>query len=203
MFHLNHLPNPIPDEHLVHYLRRHIITLIPLILGYLLLISAPFVAIWYVNVYQPTLLDHRIMGPVLVLGGSAFFLFAWLFLFQAFMDYYLDIWIVTSRRILSIEQTGLFSRTVSELRLYRIQDVTATITGPLHTIFGYGDVEIQTAGEKLHFTFEDIPSPNGIAKSILELSEADRREHLDDAVEDFAMADRAHKKQAPPHISPS
>lgn len=190
MFHLDHLPNPIPDEHLVHFLRRHVITLIPLILGYILLLSAPFFAIWYVNMYQPAILDQPVAGPMIVLGGTAFFLYAWLFLFQAFMDYYLDIWVVTNRRILSIEQTGLFSRTVSELRLYRIQDVTSTITGPLHTVFGYGDVEIQTAGEKTRFTFEDIPQPNAIAKSILELSEIDRREHLDDAVEDFGMPDK-------------
>lgn len=193
MFHLDHLPNPIPDEHLVHFLRRHVITLIPLIAGYAVLISAPFITLWYANTYQPAILEGRVLGPAVVLGGSAFFLFAWLFLFQAFMDYYLDIWIVTNRRILSIEQTGLFSRTVSELRLYRIQDVTSTVTGPLHTVFGYGDVEIQTAGEKLHFVFEDIPQPNIIAKSILELSEIDRRGHLDDAVEDFAMADKASK----------
>jgi len=196
MFHLDHLPNPIPDEHLVHFLRRHVITLIPLILGYLFLLLTPFLAIWYVSVYQPTLLSQPLLGPSIVLGGTAFFLFAWLFLFQAFMDYYLDIWIVTNRRILSIEQTGLFSRTVSELRLYRIQDVTSTITGILHTVFGYGYVEIQTAGERTRFTFEEIPQPNAVAKSILELAEVDRREHLDDAVEDFGMPDKLRKKEA-------
>lgn len=194
MFHLNHLPNPIPDEHLVHFLRRHFITLIPLILGYVFILLVPFALIWYVNVYQPGLLEHAVLTPILILGGSVFFLFAWLFLFQAFMDYYLDIWIVTSKRILSIEQTGLFSRTISELRLYRIQDVTSTVSGLLHTIFGYGYVEIQTAGEKVHFTFEEIPHPQKVAKSILELSETDRRTHLDDAVEEFAMADKSKDK---------
>ncbi len=195
MFHLDHLPNPIPDEHLVHFLRRHPITLVPLAAGYAVLLSAPFVGMWYLNTYQSDLLNQRVLGPVIALGGSAFFLFAWLFLFQAFMDYYLDIWIVTNRRVLNIEQTGLFSRTISELRMYRIQDVTSIITGPLHTILGYGKVEVQTAGEKLRFEFEDIPQPNVIAKSILELSEIDRREHLDDAVEDFSMADKMQKRE--------
>lgn len=195
MFHLDHLPNPIPDEHLVHFLRRHIITLVPLIMGYIVLLCAPFFTIWYVNVYQPTLLSQPVLGPAMVLGGTAFFLFAWLFLFQAFMDYYLDIWVVTNRRILSIEQVGLFSRTVSELRLYRIQDVTSTVTGPTATIFGYGHVEIQTAGENTRFTFDEIPQPNSVAKSILELAEIDRRKHLDAAVEDFGMADKQHKKE--------
>lgn len=193
MFHLDHLPNPIPDEHVVHFLRRHIITIIPLILGYAFLISAPFALVWYINTYQPTLLQHAVISPLIVLGSSVFFLFAWLFLFQAFMDYYLDVWIVTNRRVLSIEQNGLFSRTISELRLYRVQDVTSTITGLLHTIFGYGNVEVQTAGEKEHFIFEDIPHAQLVAKAILENSEVDRREHLDDAVEEFALSDKSKK----------
>ena len=36
-------------------------------------------------------------------------------------------WIITNDRILDIEQHGLFARTVSELRLHRVQDVTAEI----------------------------------------------------------------------------
>lgn len=190
MFDLHHLPNPIPDEHIVFFLRRHPITLLGLITGYMLLLASPITLIVYIQNFQPQWLDDQIMITLFLLGGSVFFLFAWLFLFQAFMDFYLDIWIVTNRRILNIEQTGLFSRTISELRLYRIQDVTSTITGFLHTMFGYGDVEIQDAGEKTRFCFEDITDPNHVAKTILELAEIDRREHLDEAVEEFAMPDK-------------
>ncbi len=193
MFDAKHLPNPIPDEHIVYFLRRHTITILPLFTGFAALLALPFFLYWYLTNFQPQLFDEQTIPTLLVLGGSAFFLFAWLFLFQNFVDYYLDIWIVTDRRILSIEQVGLFSRTVSELRLYRIQDVTATVNGVLHTIFNYGDVEIQTAGEKVRFLFEEVPFPNKIAKTILELSEVDRREHLDEAVEDFAMADKGKK----------
>lgn len=190
MFDLQHLPNPIPDEHIVFFLRRHPITMLSLVVGYLFLMGAPFAAIFYIQNMQPLWLESQTAVLLFVLGGSLFFLFAWLFLFQAFMDFYLDIWIVTNRRILNIEQTGLFSRTISELRLYRVQDVTSTITGFLHTLFGFGDVEIQDAGEKTRFRFEDISDPNHVSKTILELAEIDRREHLDEAVEEFAMPDK-------------
>jgi uncharacterized membrane protein YdbT with pleckstrin-like domain len=194
MIDLHHLPNPIADESLVYSLRRHPITLLTLALGYGVLLIFPFAAWWYLSTYSSATLEDARLVAVIVMGSSAFFLFAWLFLFQNFLDYQLDMWIVTTRRILNIEQTGLFSRTVSELRMYRIQDVTATVSGVLHTVFDYGDVEIQTAGEKVRFVFEEIPHPNAVAKKILELSECDRREHLDEAVEEFALADR--KKQA-------
>jgi uncharacterized membrane protein YdbT with pleckstrin-like domain len=194
MFHLDRLPNAVPDEKLVYFLRRHPITLWSIVLSLLVLVSFPPLGYWYVSQYQPGLLENSTTLTFIILIGSVFFLFAWLFLFQNFIDYYLDMWIVTNRRILNIEQIGMFSRRVSELRLYRIQDVTATVSGIIHTMFDYGEVEIQTAGEKEHFLFEDITHPNAIAKTILELAEIDRREHLDEAVEEFGVAE--HEKKA-------
>lgn len=190
MIDLRHLPNPIPNERVIHVLRRHPITLFSLAIGLALLLIGPF-AVWFaLSALQPnTLADQNTLAFILM-GGSAFWLFAWLFLFQHFIDYYLDIWVVTTKRVLNIEQTGLFARTVSELRLYRIQDVTSMVNGFLHTIFDFGDVEIQTAGEKTRFRFEEIPHPTRISKLILEFAEIDRKEHLDEAVEQFGMPDR-------------
>ncbi len=185
MLNLKRLPNCAPDEEVVHFLRRHHVTLAGLAVSYLALLLLPFLIGWYLVSFQPGVVYHPIWMPLIALAGSFFWLYAWLFLFQGFMDYHLDVWIVTNQRILNIEQVGLFSRTVSELRLYRIQDVTSTVTGPLHTILDYGDVEIQTAGEKEHFLFEDIPHPNAISKSISDLAEIDRKKHLDEAVEEF------------------
>jgi uncharacterized membrane protein YdbT with pleckstrin-like domain len=189
MIDLHRLPNPVPDEKVIHVLRRHPITLFTWFLGVLLILAGPFLVWWLLSYAQPQLLESQPLTALIVMGGSAFFLFAWLFLFQNFMDYYLDIWILTSKRVLNIEQTGLFARTVSELRLYRIQDVTSTVNGFIHTVLDYGNVEIQTAGEKTHFTFEQIPHPTRVSKSILEFAELDRKEHLDEAVEQFGMPD--------------
>lgn len=189
MINLERLPNPIPGEKLIFFLRRHPITVLPLVIVTLILLVAPFVGWEFLQLFRPDIVaNDQIMAPI-VLIGSAFFLFAWLFLFQHFMDYYLDSWIVTTKRILSIEQRGLFHRTMSELRLYRVQDVTAAIEGFWPTMFNYGEVEIQTAGERRRFLFEQVGSPNHVSKVILELSEVDRREHLDEAVEEFGMPD--------------
>jgi uncharacterized membrane protein YdbT with pleckstrin-like domain len=195
MFDCNRLPNAVPDEHTIYVLRRHPITLASLMVTFALLLGAPVAIILYFSQVRPDFLESPVAMPLLVLGGSVFFLFSWLFLFQQFLDWYLDLWIVTNRRILNIEQTGLFSRTVSELRLYRIQDVTSTVNGIVATVFDFGDLEIQTAGEKSRFDFEEIPHPTVVAKAILELSEADRKDHLDEAVEEFGMVDRDSKEE--------
>lgn len=194
MLNAKHLPNEIPGEQIAHFLRRHPITILGLIFGYIFLLLAPIIIYYLLTFTRPTFLDNQNLAAVLVLASSVAFLFIWLFLFQAFSDYYLDIWIVTSKRVLNIEQVGLFTRRVSELRLYRVQDVTATVSGVAHTIFNYGNVEIQTAGEKERFIFEDVSDPNMVAKTILQLAEADRREHLDEAVEEFGIADSQKNK---------
>ncbi len=190
MLHLDHLPNAIQDEKVIHVLHRHPFTIFWLIIGYIFVLGSIPAALIYFPLYQHELAVNTTLMPLIVLGGSAFFLFVWLFLFQNFMDYYLDVWIVTNKRILNIEQTGLFIRTVSELHLYRVQDVTSTVKGVAETLLDYGDVEIQTAGEKTRFVFEQIPHPTIISKSILDLSEIERRGQLDEAVSEFNMPDK-------------
>ncbi|MSR84964.1 hypothetical protein EXS71_00785 [Candidatus Uhrbacteria bacterium] len=191
MFHLDHLPNPIPGEKLIYCLRRHPITLASLVICMVILLLAPFGIFQYLQIYQPDLLADQAMMTVVLLGGSIFFLYAWLFLFQNFVDWAMDLWIVTNKRILNIEQQGLFGRTASELRIYRIQDVTSSVNGFFHTMFDFGDVEIQTAGERLRFLFEQVPHPNKVAKMIVELAEIDRQAHLDEAVEEIATGEAA------------
>lgn len=198
MFNLNHLPNPVPEEKILFSVRRHWLTLTWLLLIALLLIFLPIGTLMYLTGNMPSVLSNPTLTPLLVIIGSVFFLFGWLFLFQNYIDYALDLWIVTTKRILNIEQNGLFSRTVSELRLYRIQDVTASVNGFVRTVFDYGLIEIQTAGEHERFTFRDVPHPDAVTKTVLEYAELDRREHLDEAVEEFAVADHHIKPEAAP-----
>lgn len=85
------------------------------------------------------------------------------------IDYYFDVWIITNKRIINIEQHGLFSREISELELDKIQDVSADIMGIIPTFLNYGDVYVQTAGETERFEFKKIPNPYDIKDLIMSL----------------------------------
>ena len=98
-------------------------------------------------------------------------------MFAAFLDYYLDTWIITNDRLLNIEQEGVFARTISELDLYKIQDATSEVKGILPSLFGYGNVHIQTAGETKRFELEQVPNPHEVRKLIMDLAEEDRKYH--------------------------
>ncbi|MCR4278788.1 MAG: PH domain-containing protein [bacterium] len=178
MIDLQHLPGGSPDEKILLVLRRHWFVLIPLCLSVATVLLLPPFAFFGIRYASPTFFLNPVLTPLFVLGLSIFVLFAILFLYQQYLDYYLDTWVVTDQRILNIEQHGLFARTVSELRLFRIQDVTAEIHGFLHTMFNYGDVHIQTAGETQRFEFEEIEDPNTVAKMVLDLAESQRKKQL-------------------------
>lgn len=98
-----------------------------------------------------------------------FMLAVWIYGFMIWIDYYYDIWIITDQRIVNIEQKGLFSRTVSELRYSKIQDITTQVTGLLPTVLNYGDVKVQTAGEENEFIFRTVSDPYNVKNIIMDL----------------------------------
>lgn len=108
-------------------------------------------------------------------------IFVWIFSFLIFIDYYFDVWIITSERIINIEQKGLFVRHVSELKFSKIQDVTTEVEGLIPTILNYGDVHIQTAAEEAKFIFRHVGDPYKIKETIMQLQkhqEAERDSEL-------------------------
>jgi len=111
---------------------------------------------------------------------SFFLMFIWLFASAIWIDYYLDVWIITDQRIVNVEQKGLFSREVSELEHIRIQDVTTDVKGLIPTIFNYGDVYIQTAAEKERFAFRSVPDPYAIKNLVMQLQKAQIKEETDE-----------------------
>ncbi|OGI22794.1 MAG: hypothetical protein A3E91_03805 [Candidatus Moranbacteria bacterium RIFCSPHIGHO2_12_FULL_40_10] len=107
-------------------------------------------------------------------------LILWIFGFIVWIDYYLDIWIVTSERVINIEQKGLFNRIISELKLSRIQDVTTEVNGIIQTVLNFGDVHIQTAGEESKFFLRHIPDPGGIKSILMDLQKNKEKEETDE-----------------------
>lgn len=158
-------------------LRRHPIIFLRQIILFIFLAGLPYLLyLIFVDIY-PNTFDGSYGYPIFVLTASLYYLAIWLFLFSNFIDYYLDTWIVTNDRIINIEQHGLFARTIAELDLYKVQDVTSDVKGIIPTFFNYGFVHIQTAGEKERFVFEQVRKPHEIRKKIIDLVEQDKEYH--------------------------
>lgn len=173
----HYLPNPQSDEEIIIFIRRDVIILLRHVLLYVVLFLLPLAAYFIINSYLPFFIENAIASDLLILVMFLYFLYVWLFLYRGFLDYFLDIWIVTNYRILSIEQSDLFHRTIAEQKLFRIQDVTSQQKGFLPTFLNYGDVFIQTAAEQTRFTFEQVPDPHRIARQITQLVDWQKKEH--------------------------
>lgn len=165
------------SEKVLHVLRRHPFTFMGHLILFLIMLLAPLILIFISRGLYPTLLDSQIVYAIGVVLGSIYYLTAYIIFFVHFVDYYLDLWIVTSKRIIDIEQLGLFSRTISELDLFRIQDVTSDIRGFFPTMFNYGDLTIKTASSNINIVFRNISDPNAIREELIKLSDEDRQYH--------------------------
>jgi len=178
MLSIKHLPGQLKGEEIIKVVRRDVFILFKRVLLFTALIILPAVLFYFfvTNIY-PNALQNEIVWPLVILGVSAYYLFIWLFFFFSFIDYYLDVWIITDERIIDVLQKGFFSRTISEHRLFRVQDVTSEVHGILPTIFKYGDVYIQTAGAKQRFLFHEVPYPEEIRRLIIKLAERSKKAH--------------------------
>lgn len=170
-----------PYEKIKFVLRRHPATFIPMLgLSFLLLI-VPIGGYIFVNGIFPSFLSDEIIFPILVLASSIYLLSIYLFIFAQFIDFYLDLWIVTNDRIVDIEQFNLFSRSISELDLFRIQDVTTNINGIFATFFDYGNVVVKTASQNIDIIFKDISHPNEVRQKIIQMADDDRQHHKEES----------------------
>jgi hypothetical protein len=172
--------NQKPYEKIVYFLHRDTIVFIQQLILFIFLLAIPFGLYLFFQNSFPALLENTVVYPLFILLGSVYFLTVWLLAFTNFINYYLDFWIVTNDRVIDVEQQ-VFSRTISELDLYKVQDVTGESKGFWETMFNYGDVYIQTAGTTEHFIFEQVPNPREVARKIMELSEEDRKYHLQES----------------------
>ncbi len=131
-----------------------------------------------------SLLIFTTLGPVqdiVTLSGSGFFaaLFAgtawllllWVMAWNMWTDYFLDVLLITDRRIFDIEQLGLFRRTSASFRLDKVQNVSVDQKGFIATMLDFGTVRLETAGDGEDFIATYIAKPYEIKKFINEMQD--------------------------------
>lgn len=166
--HLDDIPNKLPNETVVLFLRRHWVDLVRIFAFTFGMLLVPIA--FGILLEQTGLLAHAFWGPALTLAASGYVLIIFVVTITEFTDYWLDTWVVTTERIINSEQHGLFNRVTSELFLDQIQDITAETKGFLATFLTYGDVMVQTAAEKVRFHFKSIDNPEVVKQLIQKLS---------------------------------
>lgn len=159
------------DEVILKTVRKHWFVITMELLGTLFLLFIPLL-LWLLLTQFP-----QILGIVTGtgLGYTALFtfgtllwtLFVLLLSFSIWTHYYLDLWVITDRRIILIDQVHFFNRNVSIFRLERMQDIEYKITGIIATLLNFGTLKAQTAGaHESNFTSTGLPDPRGLQATI-------------------------------------
>lgn len=70
-----------------------------------------------------------------------------------------DMWVVTDQRLLDSIKRHWFHHRMASADLVDIEDIAVVREGLLQTMFNFGDVRCQTAGEQPNFVLAGIPAP--------------------------------------------
>lgn len=155
-----------------------------LILGYLFTIIAAGIT-WVVSIQLPAsiiILQQGLYNQVFDFVILIILLLIFYTGFLTWVHYYLDVYIVTNQRVLTIDQVDFFNREVSEADIGNVQDVEVIVNGFFATVFNFGDVRIQTAGaDSRTLFFNDIPYPYKAKDLILQFAEQNRQVELHQA----------------------
>ena len=159
-------PGQEPDEVVYILTRPHFVSFLP---NFFVFLFVEFIALFAQYIAYTQRMGVIVDIVIVVLG--LFSMFSTIVYFVMFIDDYYDLTVVTNDRLVDIDQEQLFYRKISELSLTDIQDVSSTVKGFLPSMFDYGNVFIQTAGEKTNFHMLNIGHPREVAAMILDLAD--------------------------------
>ena len=129
-------------ENIASTMHKHWFLLFIKVLPFNIIFLLPLVAIYIAS--SIGISNHNLI--ILMFFGSIWMLISLMTIFTLWTTYYLDIWIVTNRRIVDIEQKHLFNREVKTLRMETVQDVQTDKVGILQELLNFGTLRVQTAG---------------------------------------------------------
>ena len=188
-----------PDEVVIVLLHKHnaiLIRNLSVPIFVLLVIAA---GSWFLR-FEPLL--------AAVVAGLA--LFPLLFILYLVIDHHNDNYIVTSKRVVHEERVPLLREARAEAPLRNVQDIEQTREGLLAHLFDYGNLIIETAGERGHVFFRQIPKPGETQDAIFEQMQrvqagarAEERTAIRAALKQQFALQPAAEQQAPPEPPPA
>ncbi len=160
-----------PDEEVLTMVRKHWFVIVTELFGVFMFLLLPFFTLFLAAVF-PNILEmvhfeianYTAIIAFIVAGWSALTIMTG---FMIWTHYYLDLWIITDRRIILIDQISFFNRNVSIFRLERLQDIEFIIKGIIPTFLNFGTLRAQTAGHsENNFKSNGLPDPRGLQATI-------------------------------------
>lgn len=158
-------PGQRPAERVVIFARHHWFFDIGIFIRFSILLLIPVGIIVGIALADVTL--SSAVRTVLLVVFSWYTLVLMLSFYVTWLKRYLDYIVISTERIIDVNQIGIFEQQVSETSLSEIQDVSCHIPGFWAELVGYGNLTIQTAAENSLFQMHHIPKPMEVRSKIL------------------------------------
>ncbi len=149
------------DEKILLFIRRDLITNAKWIILGVVLLLLPIVFLPYHLSVLPWRFNIIFLLFYYILVAS--------YLYVNFITWYFNISLVTDRRVVDVDFSGLVYKNVASTKLSLVQDVSYSQIGVIRTFFDYGDILVQTAGTIDNFDFDSAPQPENISHLIGDL----------------------------------
>ncbi|MBU1119093.1 PH domain-containing protein [Patescibacteria group bacterium] len=145
------------DEEIDEIIRKHWGSFIKQVVVTFVLLVLPFFFIVFFFSRWWTMLIFFIWVTV----GISYGIYQWLM-------WYLDSLILTNQRVINIDQKSLFSKSVAEIPLEHIQDITYEIDGIAASLFGFGMLNVASEGGN-GMRVKNVANPQEIQELIFDL----------------------------------
>lgn len=123
----------------------------------------------YLSIHKSFFFSYNFYGDYGAMILVSFVILFWVSFFFAWTKNYFDVWYVTNQHIIAINQKDIFERDEAFMELSRIQDVFFEKNGFIATLFGFGQLKVQSAGTEQEFVIEFVGDVEGCAHRIMEL----------------------------------
>lgn len=161
-----------PQEEILLLLRRHFLTNTKWIIVAIIMLLAPLL-LTFVPLIEP--LPYRFQLMTLVI----WYLITTGFIIESFLSWYFNVYIITDERVIDIDFLNLLYKNIGAAKLENIEEINTKTVGAIRSVFNYGTVFIQTAGESPQIEFEAVPQPQKVAKLLNELILEEEQEKIE------------------------
>ncbi len=160
------------DEVVLLLLRQHPVTQVKWVFIGIILALVPFL-LSFVGFLEFLPLRFQFVATL------GWYLLVFGYSLEAFLNWFYNVYIITDERVIDVDFHSLLFKNVSYAKIDNIEDISATTSGALGSIFDYGTVRIQTAGAVTEFDFEHVPHPSRVTAFLNELLLEEEQENLD------------------------
>lgn len=153
------------EEKVILILRAHPITQLFWILNVFI-----FIFIFAVfNIYVLAILPFNSLQGFFINIVGMVFIFSYAFF--NFLSWFFNVGIITNKRVVDIDFHNVLYKELSEARLPKIEDITSKSGGYIGSLFNFGNVFVQTAGQEINIEFIKVPNPSGVLNILNHLLE--------------------------------